>query len=623
MAGFEDELRKQRRRLPKIQRDTQREILRLLERARTDVQAQLAGVTTAAAAAQLARQQAAINAAIERFRARVEGRLQSGLGDGWRAGIELITQPAAAAGMTLATGLQINDQQLLAMREFLTGRIKDLSVEAVDEINQVLAEVLIGTRSQASAITEIERILGGVTRRRAMTIAYTEIGRAYAAASYEAMKAAEAAGAKLAKMWKRSGKLHPRAPHVHADGQIARVSQPFLIFDRKTGEAEKLRYPRDPKASPGNTINCGCDMVPVLDGSVVDGKVVKIPDDKTSDVVMVSKEDHKADRAERAKKRTERLKKLGIDATPAEAGGIKVVRASDLEAAAKATPPPAPPAPVPPVSPPATLPALDVPGVQITRASDLEAAGVVVDVVAPFEISRAPWDEAAMVAIHQLQESIVKRHPRYAAAKAGNMAAAADLVEDTLSFDTLEAVRSMAPPGVVPVLLPVVALESAGNNPIPLALAHRMSASLGWPVYSGLIQANRVARTGSDGYYRLAIQPVFAGNVGRGVRYILVDDFVGQGATLANLRGFIVSAGGVVLGYSSLTGKPISATLSLRAATLAELRQIHGKELEGWWRAVFGYGFEALTESEARYLIARPDAGRIRTEIIGRIRANR
>lgn len=36
--------------------------------------------------------------------------------------------------------------------------------------------------------------------------------------------------------------------------------------------------------------------------------------------------------------------------------------------------------------------------------------------------------------------------------------------------------------------------------------------------------------------------------------------------------------------------------------SLEELRQKHGQELETWWQERFGYAFDRLTQSEARYL---------------------
>jgi len=98
--------------------------------------------------------------------------------------------------------------------------------------------------------------------------------------------------------------------------------------------------------------------------------------------------------------------------------------------------------------------------------------------------------------------------------------------------------------------------------------------------------------------------------------FFLVDDFVGQGGTLANLRGFIESHGGRVLAAVTLTGKPHSAKLTLDSNQLEELRQKHGEDFEKWWQERFGYSFDCLTQSEARYLARSPDADAIRDRLI-------
>jgi hypothetical protein len=96
---------------------------------------------------------------------------------------------------------------------------------------------------------------------------------------------------------------------------------------------------------------------------------------------------------------------------------------------------------------------------------------------------------------------------------------------------------------------------------------------------------------------------------------LLVDDLIGQDGTLANLRGFVESRGATVIGGTTLTGKAFSAKLKLKAETLAALQGKHGDALERWWIDSFGYGFERLTESEARYLTRADDAHTISTRI--------
>jgi hypothetical protein len=91
---------------------------------------------------------------------------------------------------------------------------------------------------------------------------------------------------------------------------------------------------------------------------------------------------------------------------------------------------------------------------------------------------------------------------------------------------------------------------------------------------------------------------------------------VGQGGTLANLIGFIHSRGGSVLGATVLTGKPYSVKLAPDDASIQSLRDKHGQDIEEWWRQQFGFGFDCLTRSEARYLEQTADAQAIRDRVV-------
>jgi hypothetical protein len=239
---------------------------------------------------------------------------------------------------------------------------------------------------------------------------------------------------------------------------------------------------------------------------------------------------------------------------------------------------------------------------------------------APHLPNRAPWQGEEVVFIHDLDEMAVRNDPYYVAAKRGDVEAAVQLVTTHANEDVANALRAEVGERT-PILLPVHAEEAAGRNPIPFALAKWLNVRTGWEVSSTkIVQANVVGRTKTDGYYRLAMQPIFDGDAQEGRCYVLVDDFIGQGGTFANLRGQVLATGGEVLSHTSLTGKPLSANLGLRLATLEELRGTHGNDLEEWWREAFGYGFGELTESEARYLINRTDSVRVRAEIVERFR---
>lgn len=227
---------------------------------------------------------------------------------------------------------------------------------------------------------------------------------------------------------------------------------------------------------------------------------------------------------------------------------------------------------------------------------------------------RVPWDHFPDVLIHA-NEPAVKQHPDYQAAKSGSDRAAVRLIRDTASSEQVQALATLVA-GRTPTLVSAHAFEREGVNAIPEALADELGHRLDWPVDNNIVQSNIVSHTGADGFTRLALQPEFDGQVSPATEYVMVDDFVGMGGTLANLRGYIETNGGSVLAAVVLTGKPYSAKLRLTAERLHELRQRHGTALENWWRDRFAHTFDALTESEARYLARTPDADTIRNRIV-------
>jgi hypoxanthine-guanine phosphoribosyltransferase len=227
-------------------------------------------------------------------------------------------------------------------------------------------------------------------------------------------------------------------------------------------------------------------------------------------------------------------------------------------------------------------------------------------------LRRTEWDDFPDVIIHA-EESLVKKHPLYAPAKGGDVKAAEGLALEVTTIGALDKISALIG-AKRPHLLAVHALETEGANAIPRTFARILSKMLDLPIAKGVIQINRVVHTGADGYRRLALPALFDGEV-KESEYFLVDDFVGQGGTLANLRGLVESRGAKVLGATSLTGKGYSAKLRLTEETLQGLKGKHGTELEQWWVAAFGYGFERLTESEARYLTRADDAHSISARI--------
>jgi adenine/guanine phosphoribosyltransferase-like PRPP-binding protein len=213
-------------------------------------------------------------------------------------------------------------------------------------------------------------------------------------------------------------------------------------------------------------------------------------------------------------------------------------------------------------------------------------------------------------------EKRVLSHSSYVAAKSGDVISAKALVLELVTDAFVARLRAQFEKVCFPTLLAVHAEEAFGRNQIATALAAHLADRLELPVENRVVQENVVNHTKSNGFARLARQALFVGKIEAGKLYLLVDDFVGQGGTLANLRGHVLEAGGSVVGATVLTGKPHSAKIQLEDAMLQELRAKHGYELERWWKSHFGFGFECLTQSEARYLVKTADAHKIRSEIL-------
>ena len=220
-------------------------------------------------------------------------------------------------------------------------------------------------------------------------------------------------------------------------------------------------------------------------------------------------------------------------------------------------------------------------------------------------------------------ESQTKQHMEYHDAKTGDAVSAANLVNALVSDAGIRAVKrlifNLSQSGE-PLLVCANAYEQEGYNAIPSALAKLISERSGLPFSSRITQTNIVRHTGADGYGRLARQAAFAGEIQNEHEYLILDDFIGQGGTLANLRGWIEKKGGKVIGAVALTGKPYSAKLAPSEEQLNELRQRHGPDFEKWWREHFGHAFDCLTQSEARYLARSPDVGTIRNRLAAAVR---
>lgn len=224
---------------------------------------------------------------------------------------------------------------------------------------------------------------------------------------------------------------------------------------------------------------------------------------------------------------------------------------------------------------------------------------------------RVPWPPYFPDVIVHTDVRTRDAHHGYAAAKAGDADAAFELAFDLLNDAAIDHLRE-AIAGRDALLLPVIAEETLGFNAIPDAMAQILARELDLPAVAGeIVQTNKVGHTRARTFQRLVTPPTFAGPVQSGANYILVDDHVGLGSTLANLRGHIELGGGDVIGMTTLTESRDGRMISLRPATLHMLWVRHGQALDTLWQDQFGYALDCLTEVEAQNLCRQPSVDAI------------
>lgn len=208
----------------------------------------------------------------------------------------------------------------------------------------------------------------------------------------------------------------------------------------------------------------------------------------------------------------------------------------------------------------------------------------------------------------------LRAHRDYKAAKAGNADAAFRLVDDSLNDEKIDEIRRIIGERK-PVVVAVHSIEAAGRNKLPQAYAEALSDRLALPLDTDIVHTNRPQRTGSSQLHRITTRSEFSGPVEAGKDYLLADDHITQGGTLADLKAYIESRGGRVIGATTLTGADKHAKLAPSEQVIGQLRDSF-PGLEPDWKERVGYGYEGLTQAEADYLQRFNSADAIRDTVL-------
>lgn len=142
------------------------------------------------------------------------------------------------------------------------------------------------------------------------------------------------------------------------------------------------------------------------------------------------------------------------------------------------------------------------------------------------------------------------------------------------------------------------------TNALPIQYMAQIAVNLDAEIDTKIVQKGRVSRTKLSNFPRFLCQPCFDGDVRRDAAYILADDVVTSGGTLAALRSHILANGGTVAAITTLAhGSGQWQPLALSPATWQELCSIYGDQLSSFWEREIGHDARCLTDAEGRTLV--------------------
>lgn len=205
----------------------------------------------------------------------------------------------------------------------------------------------------------------------------------------------------------------------------------------------------------------------------------------------------------------------------------------------------------------------------------------------------------------------LRAHAEFHAAKAGGALAAARLVNDLVEQVD---VRDRFPGGCV--FVPVLAAEASGYNAIPPALAAVLARLSEGVSTDDIVQINRAFHTGGRAMERVAVRPLFAGEVRPGARYVLVDDVTVMGSTVAELANHILLCGGMVVGIAVIVYAGRTGRLVPHPARVRTIQDRFGDAVQEALSLEPG----ALTADEAEYLLNFRDPDALRDRVAAALR---
>lgn len=146
---------------------------------------------------------------------------------------------------------QAETLEFLAARENRLSKVPD---DVFERIRDQISEGLTEGDSLKDIAGRVRAEFNEISDGRAKTIAHTETAAAYGKGRNTAMRQS---GVKF-KRWLTSNNNNVRAAHKLMNRTIVPFTEPFVVYNPKTGETDEIQFPADSSGAPWNVINCHC-----------------------------------------------------------------------------------------------------------------------------------------------------------------------------------------------------------------------------------------------------------------------------------------------------------------------------------------------------------------------------
>lgn len=186
-------------------------------------------------------------------------------GQVYELSVQSVDDPLAVSGVTVPVA-RLSRNVVEVLQGFSADLIRNVSQQARTNINAAITQAMLGLESPFDAQRRISDIFGirddarkltGISARAQATFR-TEVGRIQSIATQARQQQVADKVDDIEKRWVTKGDSRTRSGHLAAHGQSVPVDGFFLVARERGERKEELRFPKDPRGSAGNVINCRC-----------------------------------------------------------------------------------------------------------------------------------------------------------------------------------------------------------------------------------------------------------------------------------------------------------------------------------------------------------------------------